>query len=428
MTVTIKLSVAEENELAVKISEGLEATVFKNGFVFVTDFRWADKVFADLPEDARSKIDRYVGEKGLARFLESEIQARLDRLPTHVTIAKNDRAARIPFLQNPLPFAREIIATLRKLPIRYRATVALPSVLSEFLGDEVDDCITLPAGVSIAKGGSLPDNLQIFADSERVDQGLFNDFIESDDVDRSLRNDLLYLSIPLNGYAYAKGASSLARYAEDHVRAFFGAGIAIGFLDHLWQREGIPKEHRFIMIHDELTKKILATESQEEELYARRTSCSTADFAERHKQDLWQEYQSTLKTIGTIYTENTDCRKLFAACIWFYRAKMNRRPLDALLQATIAIEVMLGDRRAAEGIGLTNLLESRCAYLLGRSLSARAKIAADFRRVYDLRSQVVHEGRHTLKTGDRETVNTALRLCARIISQELTIRGTDDKA
>lgn len=177
------------------------------------------------------------------------------------------------------------------------------------------------------------------------------------------------------------------------------------------------------MVHSEETGEILATESLEDDLLERQYYCSSEAFAKRRAGDLGVAYVNAIKRIGTIFNNDLDCRRLFAACIWYYRARVNRRPLDALLQATIAIEVMLGDRKAAEGIGLTNLLASRCAYLLGKSSAHRSEIEERFRKVYELRSQIVHEGRHVLKSTDRAIVQIATTLCAEIISRELTIRA-----
>lgn len=409
--------------MVVALAEGIAETKFRNDFLFYTDFKWADKLLVDLPEDAQGKIDRYIGESGLSIFIGAEVSERLGRLPNRISLKKGEPASRIPFLANPLPFARELVSKLKMLPIRYRSTVALPSIFSEFVVDEAQDSIDLPAGVLIAKGLSLPNPLPIHSSYELIDGGLFHDWLAAEDVDRKLRPDLLYISIPMMGYAYSRASSVLARFTEDYLRAFYGAGIAINFLSYGWNEGKSKIENPYVMIHEEDGRELLATEKLEEELIANRSYFSTEDFSKRNKADLWSEYQSTLSKIGTIFAENVDCRKLFSACIWFYRAKVNRRPLDALLQATIAIEVMLGDRKASEGIGLTNLLESRCAFLLGKSSVHRAEIAANFRKIYDLRSQVVHDGRHSLRTGDREIVTLATKLCAAIINRELTIRA-----
>jgi len=230
--------------------------------------------------------------------------------------------------------------------------------------------------------------------------------------------------MPVLGYASYWPSTDLGRTFEDGIRAFYGAAFAIKLIDYGWGHDGetLP----FMMIHTPDCQEIINTEKLEDDLLERSFHTSTVAFAKDHKDDLWQAYQIAMKDIGTIFGDSVDRRKLFTACIWYYRAMINRRRLDALLEATIAIEVILGDKKASEGIAISNLLGSRCAFLLGTSTASRDTIMAVFRKIYDLRSQIVHEGRHTLQAGDRHTVNSALTLCGRIIAKELKIRAKSD--
>lgn len=421
---TIKLPTAVEADLVLKIAEGLQNNLVKNSYIAFSDLKWVRELIDILPPDANEKIDRFVGEGGLVRFIKTEIQSEIDRTDPRPKIIAGKPLSQLPFVANPVSFARRLITKLKSLPIRHRLTAALPGPFSHFLVNEIPDSVSLPSGITISKGFALPAPLPVHSEHAAVDTDLFNDWLLSEEVDREINSDRLYFSMPMLGYAVPASSSVMGRQFEDNIRAFFGAAMALNVMTY--GAGGETSKLPYLMVHDEKTREILTTELLEDDLVDRQYYCSTQAFAKRRSKDIHVAYASAIKKIETIFNDDLDCRRLFSACIWFYRARVNRRPLDALLQATIAIEVMLGDRKAAEGIGLTNLLASRCAYLLGKSSAHRAEIGEKFRRVYELRSQIVHEGRHILKAGDRTTVQIANTLCAEIISRELSIRAMPD--
>gem|GEM_PF-3613614 len=378
-----------------------------------------------LPQDAREKIERFVGERNLARFIVTEINNDRDRTDPKPLLVAGQPLTQLPFVANPITYARKLIGTLEGLPYRYQLTAALPGTFSHKLINFVPDHVSLPSGIIIAKGSALSPDFPVHSPHSAVDTDLFHDWFADEQVDRAIRDDRLYFSMPLLGYAVPSSSSVVGRHFEDHIKAFFGAAMATNLMSY--GSDGDSSKLPYIMIHDKQTREILATESLEDEILERNYLCSSKSFIERDKSVINSAYRTALGRIGTIFNDHIDCRRLFAACIWYYRAKTNRRPLDALLQATISIEVMLGDRKSAEGVGLTNLLASRCAYLLGRSSAHRAEIEEKFRRVYELRSQIVHEGRHTLKLADSDTVKLGNSLCAAIISRELSIRAMPEE-
>lgn len=424
--VTIKISNDTETRLVIGFAEGIQNTKPEADYLSRTDFHWADDFLKDLPEDARTKIERYLGERGLSQFVQCEISPLIYRDRTLNSIKRGKPLGSLPFATNAIQLARELVEKLKKLPLRYRLTVALPAQFTTPLDGKTRDEFSLPSGITIALGRSLPQPLPVHADDSELDEDLFKDFWGLDDKkhEREIDPERYYISMPMLGYAVRYHSSALGRSFEDNLRAFYGAGIAEGLLDYGWKTKGDKRP--FIMIHTEPGRDLIETEKLEDDLIDRENSCSTEAFATKQKDGLAAAFESSLMRIGTIFHENTDCRRLFTACVWFYRAKMNRRALDALLEATIAIEVMLGDRKAAEGVGLANLLGSRCAFLLGRSSSERENIMTKFRQVYELRSNIVHEGRHVLNVGDRPVVNSALAICASIIRRELRIRASQE--
>ncbi len=423
---TIKLSREVENELVVKIAEGIDNTVPKFDMFTPTDAEWATPLVSLLTEDAKMKLEKCCGEHGMRSFIYHEMIDIFHDAELGVKLTPGSPINRLIQFSRPIEVAKRIVAKLKSLPIRYRATVALPSCFSQHILGKVEPTTQLTPEIMLVMGGALPSPLPVHAETDRRDRYMFLDY-KADKTSRYIDENLFYLSMVTLGYATQSSSTIMGRGVEDSIKAFLGAAIASDLVEFGWDIETSWKP--FIMMHNESgDRKLLATEKLEQELLDNEMSISTRYFAEKHQSNIASAFNRYLKDISAIYRPDQDCRKLFTACIWYYRASVSRRPLDKLLEATIAIEVMLGDRMASEGVGLSNLLGNRCAFLLGKSSDQRRRIMELFKRIYELRSNIVHEGRHSLQTGDQKTVSDAVTLCGSIIKKELSIRGAAEKA
>jgi hypothetical protein len=420
--VTIKLGEQLESVLAMRIAEGLQSVTLNNDFATFPALAWADELHEQLTDDARLKLDRYCGEPGLKRYLLSELNADLARRPASMDTNRIRALVEFDQFRNPIAYARRLVDKLKSIPLRYRATLALPAEISEPILDEIDDALTLGSGIEICKGSALTRPFPLNSPNPRVDMYLFRDLFSGGEQERKVFEDRLYFTMPVLGYATSSSSGVISRTFEDYIKAFYGAGMAQGLFSNDWffaHGEILP----YITIHaEEDETELIATEKVEEELSQANQHLSTSEFASRNKSDIWAAYQTAMQKIRTIYSDEKDARKLFTACIWYYRAIINKRPLDRLLEATIAIEVLLGDRQVSEGVGLSNILGNRCAFLLGTTSVQRQNILSLFNRIYFLRSNIVHEGRHKLEPGEAKTVSAAIQLCGAIISKEMEVR------
>jgi len=425
----IKLTEANRNALVVKIAEGLQSTRYGPIFIPFENFRWAVDLHSLLSDDDVDKLCRYCTEEGLQQLIYQEIYTKTILEGIGQKSDYNGKMiSEIPEYSNTLSLAGKIVSKLESLPHRYRMTVALPTSLSNPIIDQIPSPYNLSNSGIIARGGDLPGPPALRSDNENVDHWLFRDIFTGEEMEREWFNDRLYLSMMVLGYGTPSSASSLARLFEDYIKAFFGAGIALGLFRR--GRSAMDQQSRlpFITVHaGDGSNEIIDTEKLEQEILEAGYSLGTSDWLDANKDHPWVNLRVILDTISTVFHENKDCRKLFTACIWHYRSVLNKRPLDRLLESTISIEVLLGDRKASEGIGLTKLLSNRCAFLLGISSRSRERILELFEKIYTLRSAVVHEGRHKLGPGEIKIVNAAVELCGSIIRKEMHIRNEPGK-
>lgn len=134
-----------------------------------------------------------------------------------------------------------------------------------------------------------------------------------------------------------------------------------------------------------------------------------------------EKCERLIARIVSAFGNNDHCRKIQVSALWLYRSYLNTRPLDAILESTIALEVLLGDREMADRIGLTKLLANRCAYLIGKTQSQRLQIIDDFQKVYRFRSEIVHSGLHTISREHRDLSSLARSLAEKVIRKEIDL-------
>lgn len=108
-----------------------------------------------------------------------------------------------------------------------------------------------------------------------------------------------------------------------------------------------------------------------------------------------------------------------SAARWYLDSYSGTNGLLQVVQATVALEILLGDRREAEEVGLTALLANRLAYLIGRTPTERQTTLKRFRQLYDLRSQIVHAGKSLLSAEERTAVYEIRELARKSILRHI---------
>ncbi len=415
---TIKLTHAEEQRLIVAFAEGIGAIEVTAGSSLpAASTEWAAPVAADLTQDVQDRIAKWCGERGLVHFLYHELQSRLNSVEEYESDAPNRLLTTVQGFENTIGLAKVLVARLRSLPLRYRATVCLPSQFGIPLLRHLPTRLPLSPNVELCRAEGLPKPFPVTSDIELLDRLLFFSW-EPEEYVREIGPGQLFLSAVLLGYAGPSDSTMIGRELEDSLRAFYGAAQALGITSR--QLTSKKQQKPQIMIHEESAgRPLIQTEELEADL-TNFTRFGSARFMNASGDDPASHIRTALDRVSVIFRNDTFSRRIFTAAIWYFRAGLSQRPLDRLLESTIAIEVMLGDKDTSETGGLTKLLANRCAYLLGRSQAQRDEILRLFISIYRLRSSIVHSGKHQLEPNDADTVEAAYELCGRIIERELT--------
>jgi len=113
---------------------------------------------------------------------------------------------------------------------------------------------------------------------------------------------------------------------------------------------------------------------------------------------------------------------IFSAIEWGFDGNANPNETMGFIQICIGLEALLGDkdeRKDQNQRGLTEKLADRCAYLLGNTPNERKKQADEFKKIYDLRSKLIHGVWPKVTDEQYETIMTAEYLLKCLVYKEL---------
>jgi hypothetical protein len=118
-----------------------------------------------------------------------------------------------------------------------------------------------------------------------------------------------------------------------------------------------------------------------------------------------------------------EAEKLRLAGKWLFDSYCGNNELLSFIQTTVSLEILLGEKSVSDLMGLGELLRNRCAYLIGNTHSQREEILDDFKKIYDIRSKIVHRGKSQLSRHERGLFHKLQWMTNRVIQEEIELIG-----
>jgi Apea-like HEPN len=431
----IKLTTSDESNLILTIADVLkEARVSPTGRVSFKDTRSIHRrIHERIGPELDGRIAEVCGEFGvldfLRHYLSRELLSQVDRL-------KSGPLTGLPTYSDTLESARRLVEAIESLPRKLRVVSPLPRSLSPMLFHGVEN-LQLGSGTHVVSSEWLFAHMNLELGSTRLSRNI----LKTTDLSLLPRNRSHYLCTWHSGFPGGFVGNQSVQDHMDRIRAFNGCLLAADVMEEDFFFESLPQH---ALIASDVTEgeagPLVLTESVDSDLsyYYQHFDTSMTFFKgvpdkEDAKDDeatatpeQLTESESALQkgaldALKSVFGREDVNRRLFTSCLWLFRAYVSTRRIDVILESTIALEVLLGDRDAAEGLGLTNLLANRCAFLLGRSADERARLISDFKALYDIRSQIVHRGLHQTDKRVSDASTSARELARRVIRKELRL-------
>jgi hypothetical protein len=311
--------------------------------------------------------------------------------------------------------AAKLIAALESLPWTYVMTVRLPGSLTGPFSERFKTFELTPRHRIVngdQLGGEFPLDVQ-----EQGLQALY----------RSTSWDpaATYLQVTSSGYLASSATESFHR-TRDEIHAFFGLGIALGLFDPFVDRYGDERDSgqwRYV-VHEGKGNgwQQIGVHDLDDQHARKLAGLRVNKFGEGSSDSL----AAVLGRIGAVFRSEHG-RKVELAARWLFESYCSRDVLQEFIQATVALEILLGDEAQPEGVGLTTLMANRCAYAIGRTPEHRETLIKDFREIYRIRSKIVHTGKTRLSSEERRYLFSLRSICAIVIKREFELVHRGDE-
>lgn len=86
-------------------------------------------------------------------------------------------------------------------------------------------------------------------------------------------------------------------------------------------------------------------------------------------------FKSDLDKLGLLFQSERQNEKLLLAAQWYFDSYCGDSELLAFVKATICLEIILGDKKLTDVVGLGKLMSNRCAYLISSTQKERDEVA-----------------------------------------------------
>lgn len=402
-----------QQHVVARIREGLEQTTVRSGiFVDASAFSLFDAVDRALPTAARDELTNYIGEKPAANFIYDRLSTKLGRALRYQADSASVPLTSLDEFKDSDALAKEIFEHLISLPWKYKLIAPLPEAIGETLLATLGET-AFSSDVSLIK---MDNSLAPMPTSTGL-AALMSPPPAS--------KEQAALEIKVTGFM-GFPQTVAAENALNLIDSFLGMCLASGIFHY-----GFVHFHRTperpVYVHKEILGGPMYESSfdlsrvQAEGMVSLRMTASIREQKLEVQTYLIGKLSDSLRQL---FSESTDAARLRTAAKWLFNSHAATDPMLSFVQATIVLEILLGEEKSNDKVGVSALLRDRCAYLIGSSPDDRRKLKKEFDAIYEIRSNIVHTGKHKLSMHEDRYLHTARSLGARIINKELDLLGT----
>ncbi|WP_422034604.1 hypothetical protein [Reyranella sp.] len=369
---------------------------------------------------ARELIVSALGDLTCSDFIVGEIELKLQL--REFQQRSDPRLIALEGFEDPETIAREIIDSFESLPWNYRTTFALPSAMSNLLGlfDEYrvgrSNLRLLRSSMQMATEFPLPPKSQY--------QSLLAVMLESAIPPWEWEADGIYIQTQSEGYIGQYGNSLAAHAAQSQAKSFLGLGLAVNLLSAgvsthpstKWKLAVVHRQtpeprwvyHTSYRLDDGIAQGVSRMQLREND----------SDFPPQAR-SFWSS--SRMRRIAAAYDSTLDTSQLMSAAQWHFDSYSRQNELLAFVQAMVVLEIVFGDKKVSHLLGINELIASRYAYLVSKTPKERTASMAELRRIYEVRSNIVHSGKSRLSREEKMLFFRLQHMAGTAISKELEL-------
>lgn len=416
----MKISAQEKNSLIVALTEIIALCKWEPlGYVAIS-LDAEKRLSAALEEDVVKKLETILDDGGIRSFVQRYVIFKLYKSGFEFPV-ENVTGPSVPITElepfsNALIVAKDMADEILSFPWQYE--ICVQAISSRSGSWPLDMDIQISRQLRLVSRDIIKGQLELSHPDPFLNKKLCSYATQETPIkfgdDKSA-----YFVYRTSGFQSDRSSPKIVADFYDEVRAFYGASIAFGLIeDDTWL--SFNRQHVVIVNKiDDNVREFAYSEYLESDV-----QLATNIFeAEKYwsLEDTAEDISKKLRPIVKMFM-CSDAQRMRTSAIWLLRSYLADRGMDKILDATISIEVLLGDRESSDRIGLSKLMANRCAYSLGKSHTERKELEEFFKRFYKLRSDIVHAGRLKVSKEESAVVTRGINLAARIFRHEVDLQ------
>jgi hypothetical protein len=330
--------------------------------------------------------------------------------------------------------ALRLVDQLVALPHEYTLSFRLPQALWPTISSAMAKVELNPRVRIVKPDQKLTDSMPLTNGSKefeaRMKGGTLLGLLGDSDAPKWEEN-AVYLQVEATGFIGGYGGSLPDADARRTLRFFCGLGLALRLFDTNNKYQLTPPRGHYFVHRKTQDNWIPRDRYELDDSLSRgldRISLHMLDgwINSKERQEIWSK--QVLKEMQGVYSAGKSAEPILLASQWYFDSSTGADELLQYIQAMVVLEILLGDKATSKEIGLNELLRNRCAYLIGNSQQDRTELHKFFGEIYEVRSQIVHRGKHRLSTNERSLLNRLRWMCRRVIQKEVNLLIADKKS
>jgi hypothetical protein len=372
----------------------------------------------------------YVDDYPLVEFVLDTLAAEL-RNAEYETEPTQKKLVAVSGYEDADQVAARLVGEFEALPNRYRMTFPLPKELWSCLPANENQWTLETTSSRLVRTSKELSNLLPMAVSSQeakfeIGGGLLSSLLNSAPL--TWEDDAVHLQLDVEGFIGPYGGSVPDLEFRRFIRSFCGLGLALQlFKTNSNYPLHSPRHSYFVHRKTADGKWQVEGRLELDDTVSRGLErLQLADLVNTpDKRQRW--CPRILAEMAHVGSAGKRAEPIMLASQWYFDSATGADRLLPFIQGMVVLEILLGDKAASKEMGLNELLRSRCAYLIGSSQEERAEVYKTFGDIYDVRSQIVHRGKHRLNADERFLLRRLRSMCQRVIQKEVDLLVADEK-
>jgi len=413
-----------------KLTDSLPKIIVRNGCFLdsLTVFFAAYEAEQSLPKNGliHDSLVKYVDENPLIDFIKEYLQLRLIDGYDYESDPESKAITDIKEFSNATELAESLVARFTSLPWEYTVSLELPPgiVPAELFAEGAiaigeDERINVP-DLLFAQDYPL-DHPNEKRKARALGGGLLG-WAGLAVRESKWETDRPYLMQNERGIIGIYGGGSPMERCAFNVESFLGLGLSTRLLTYKLDFKNPDRKLRWTVHEKDGDKWQLLTrfdfDEEANQVVRHIRSFQFADSYAEEKRLPWLR-QALEQIRKIVMSEENDVIRLAAK--WYFDSHRGKDSTLRYIRLMTTLEILLGEHLDRSKVSLGDLLGNRLAYLIGENHKQRSEIIRNFKKIYSVRSSILHHGKHKLKLGELQHIRELDEYCRRAIEKEVSL-------